>query len=68
MPGLRSGVGVIDNEDNEVESPEEVAHRNRARSQSARLHPDRRFRMLPRRVAEGKVAALVQRRVRFVSR
>ena len=59
------GVGVVDIKDNEIESPELVARRiERAVSVlgSERVkwvHPDCGFWMLPRSVADGKMAALV---------
>lgn len=67
-PEIKLGVGVIDIKDNEVESPEEVARRI---EQSIHIlgaervrwvHPDCGFWMLPRSVADRKMAALVQGR------
>jgi 5-methyltetrahydropteroyltriglutamate--homocysteine methyltransferase len=66
------GVGVIDIKDNEIESPELVARRiERAVSVlgSERVkwvHPDCGFWMLPRNVADGKMAALVRGRDLFL--
>lgn len=70
-PGLALGVGVIDIKDNEVESAETVARRieqavavlgpDRIRW----IHPDCGFWMLPRAVADRKMAALVQGRNLF---
>lgn len=67
-PELGIGVGVIDIKDNEVESAEKVARRieqamhvlgpERVRY----VHPDCGFWMLPRSVADGKIAALVRGR------
>src|SRR6185436_12879039 len=64
-PGLALGVGVIDIKDNEVETPDTVAARiTRALkvlgSERVRwVHPDCGFWMLPRSVADRKMAALV---------
>jgi 5-methyltetrahydropteroyltriglutamate--homocysteine methyltransferase len=64
-PGLEFGVGVIDIKDNEVETPDEVARRI-ARAVKVLgaervkwAHPDCGFWMLPRSVADRKMAALV---------
>jgi 5-methyltetrahydropteroyltriglutamate--homocysteine methyltransferase len=64
-PEIALGVGVIDIKDNEVESPDQVARRiehaveilgpERVRW----VHPDCGFWMLPRSVADRKMAALV---------
>jgi 5-methyltetrahydropteroyltriglutamate--homocysteine methyltransferase len=73
--GLRSeialGIGVVDIKDNEVETPDEIARRieqavkvlgaDRVRW----VHPDCGFWMLPRSVADRKMAALVAGRNRF---
>lgn len=66
------GVGVIDIKDNEVEPADEVARRiehavevlgvERVRW----VHPDCGFWMLPRSVADRKMAALVAGRDRFL--
>src|SRR5581483_11742362 len=66
--GIALGIGVIDIKDNEVETPDEVARRieqavkvlgaDRVRW----VHPDCGFWMLPRTVADRKMAALVQGR------
>ena len=70
-PGLSLGVGVIDIKDNEVETPEEVARRieHAVRVLGAErvrlVHPDCGFWMLPRVVADRKMAALVAGRNLF---
>lgn len=67
-PGIALGVGVIDIKDNEVETPEEVARRieNAIKVLGADrvkwVHPDCGFWMLPRSVADRKMAALVKGR------
>ncbi|MDQ3624065.1 MAG: cobalamin-independent methionine synthase II family protein [Verrucomicrobiota bacterium] len=72
--GIALGVGVIDIKDNEVESPEEVARRiERAvdvlgADRVRWIHPDCGFWMLPRSVADRKIAALVQGRDQFLGR
>jgi 5-methyltetrahydropteroyltriglutamate--homocysteine methyltransferase len=64
-PGLALGVGVIDIKDNQVETPDQVANRIARAVEilgEARLkwvHPDCGFWMLPRFVADRKMAALV---------
>lgn len=73
-PAIALGVGVIDIKDNEVETPDEVARRiaravdilgpERVRW----VHPDCGFWMLPRTVADRKMAALVGGRDRFLGR
>jgi 5-methyltetrahydropteroyltriglutamate--homocysteine methyltransferase len=66
------GIGVVDIKDNEVETPDEIARRiERAVSVLGEervrwVHPDCGFWMLPRSVADGKMAALVQGRDRFL--
>jgi 5-methyltetrahydropteroyltriglutamate--homocysteine methyltransferase len=68
------GVGVVDIKDNAVESADEVAHRiERAvallgRERVRWVHPDCGFWMLPRTVADRKMAALVAGRDRFLGR
>ncbi len=68
------GIGVVDIKDNEVETAEEVARRiERAVSvlgaERVRwVHPDCGFWMLPRTVADRKMAALVRGRDRFLGR
>jgi 5-methyltetrahydropteroyltriglutamate--homocysteine methyltransferase len=63
--GIALGIGVIDIKDNEVETPEEVARRieHAVRVLGAErirwVHPDCGFWMLPRSVADRKLAALV---------
>ena len=67
-PELGLGIGVIDIKDNEVETAETVARRiERAADQLGverikYVHPDCGFWMLPRSVADAKMAALVQGR------
>ena len=69
---IKLGIGVIDVKDNEVETPEEVAQRIEQAVQilgPARVrwvHPDCGFWMLPRSVADRKMAALVQGRNLFL--
>ena len=69
---IKLGIGVIDVKDNEVETPEEVARRIEQAVQvlgPARVrwvHPDCGFWMLPRSVADRKMAALVQGRNLFL--
>ncbi len=73
-PGLEFGVGVIDIKDNEVETPDEVARRiDRAvkvlgAERVKWAHPDCGFWMLPRSVADRKMAALVAGRDKFVGK
>jgi 5-methyltetrahydropteroyltriglutamate--homocysteine methyltransferase len=73
-PALRLGIGVIDIKDNEVETPEEVARRIERAAEAvgadriAYVHPDCGFWMLPRSVADAKMAALVAGRDRFAGR
>ncbi len=63
-PGLGLGVGVIDVKDLAVETPETVAERIRAAAEAVGrerlryVHPDCGLWMLPRSVADGKLAAL----------
>ena len=70
-PEIGLGIGVIDIKDNEVESPETVAKRIEAaatRLGAERIHyvhPDCGFWMLPRRVADAKMQALVAGRDLF---
>jgi 5-methyltetrahydropteroyltriglutamate--homocysteine methyltransferase len=72
--GIALGVGVVDIKDNEVESADEVARRiERAVAvlgpERVRwVHPDCGFWMLPRTVADRKMAALVAGRDRFLGR
>jgi len=67
-PEIALGIGVIDIKDNEVERPDEIARRiERAvtalGTERVRwVHPDCGFWMLPRSVADRKMAALVQGR------
>lgn len=69
--GIALGVGVIDIKDNEVETPEEVARRIETsvkvlgESRVKWVHPDCGFWMLPRTVADRKMAALVAGRDLF---
>jgi 5-methyltetrahydropteroyltriglutamate--homocysteine methyltransferase len=66
------GIGVVDIKDNEVESPDTIARRiehavNTLGAKRIRwVHPDCGFWMLPRTVADRKMAALVQGRDRFL--
>lgn len=65
-PEIQLGIGVIDIKDNEVETPTEVARRIALAVNTLGLerigwvHPDCGFWMLPRSVADRKMAALVQ--------
>jgi 5-methyltetrahydropteroyltriglutamate--homocysteine methyltransferase len=67
-PGLALGIGVVDIKDNEVESPDEIARRIDAairilgEDRLRWVHPDCGFWMLPRNVADRKMAALVSGR------
>ncbi len=73
-PSIAVGLGVVDIKDNEVESPDEIARRidhavnvlgpGRVRW----IHPDCGFWMLPRSVADRKMAALVAGRDRAEGR
>jgi 5-methyltetrahydropteroyltriglutamate--homocysteine methyltransferase len=69
---IKLGIGVIDIKDNEVETPEEVARRIERSVQVLGpervrwVHPDCGFWMLPRSVADRKMAALVQGRDLFL--
>lgn len=71
-PQIALGVGVVDIKDNEVESADTVARRiEKAVSvlgpeRVQWIHPDCGFWMLPRSVADGKMAALVQGRNEFL--
>ncbi len=71
-PAVTLGIGVIDIKDNEVETPDEVARRieGAVRVLGAErirwVHPDCGFWMLPRSVADRKMAALVQGRNKFL--
>ncbi len=77
-PEIRMGLGVIDIKDNQVETPETVAERIAAGAKAlqscggaeriAYVHPDCGFWMLPRSVADGKMAALVRGRDLFLGR
>lgn len=68
------GVGVIDIKDNEIESPEQVAKRIEGavkvlgKERIRWVHPDCGFWMLPRNVADGKMAALVKGRDLFLGK
>ncbi len=70
-PGISLGVGVIDIKDNEVETPDEVARRielavDKLGADRIRwVHPDCGFWLLPRTVADRKMAALVAGRDKF---
>jgi 5-methyltetrahydropteroyltriglutamate--homocysteine methyltransferase len=71
-PEIALGIGVIDIKDNAVETPDRVAERIERAVQmlgSERIrwvHPDCGFWMLPRSVADRKMAALVQGRDLFL--
>jgi 5-methyltetrahydropteroyltriglutamate--homocysteine methyltransferase len=71
-PELKLGLGVIDVKDNEVESPDTVAHRIEqavtllGADRVQWVHPDCGLWMLPRSVAEMKLQALVRGRDRFL--
>ncbi len=71
-PDIALGIGVIDIKDNEVESPETVARRIELAVNTLGLervkwvHPDCGFWMLPRSVADRKMAALVAGRDLFL--
>lgn len=71
-PGVALGLGVIDIKDNEVETPETVAHRIEAGVRALGperirwVHPDCGFWMLPRSVADRKMSALVAGRDLFL--
>lgn len=66
------GIGVVDIKDNEIEKPDIVAGRiekavNTLGIERVRwVHPDCGFWMLPRSVADGKMAALVKGRDLFL--
>lgn len=72
--GIALGVGVIDIKDNEVESPDLVAARVERAVETLGekrvqwVHPDCGFWMLPRSVADRKMAALVAGRNLFAGR
>lgn len=71
-PEIGLGVGVIDIKDNQVETKDEVAHRIETAVKIVGLervrwvHPDCGFWMLPRSVADQKMASLVQGRDLFL--
>lgn len=73
-PGIELGVGVVDIKDNQIESPDTVAHRiDEATAivgadRIGWVHPDCGFWMLPRGVADGKMRALVAGRDLFLGR
>jgi 5-methyltetrahydropteroyltriglutamate--homocysteine methyltransferase len=73
-PDIALGVGVIDIKDHAVESPTEVARRidqavlTLGPERVRWVHPDCGFWMLPRSVADRKMAALVEGRDRFLGR
>jgi 5-methyltetrahydropteroyltriglutamate--homocysteine methyltransferase len=72
--GIALGVGVVDIKDNAVESADEVAQRiehavaTLGPERIRWVHPDCGFWMLPRSVADRKMAALVAGRDRFLGR
>ena len=71
-PDIGLGIGVIDIKDNEVETVDQVARRidDAVKVLGAErvrwVHPDCGFWMLPRSVADRKMAVLVQGRNRFL--
>jgi 5-methyltetrahydropteroyltriglutamate--homocysteine methyltransferase len=71
-PEIALGIGVVDVKDNEVETMDEVARRieGAAKILSGErirwVHPDCGFWMLPRTVADRKMAALVMGRNKFL--
>lgn len=72
---LRFGIGVIDVKDTQVEHPDQVAARIDRAAQwlggTERIeyaHPDCGFWMLPRSIADAKIAALVAGRDRYLGR
>ncbi len=73
-PEIKLGVGIIDIKDNQVETPDTVARRieHAVKILGAErvrwVHPDCGFWMLPRSVADRKMAALVQGRNLFEGR
>ncbi|HEV7214440.1 MAG TPA: methionine synthase, partial [Chloroflexota bacterium] len=73
-PEIALGVGVIDIKDNAIEAVTAVAHRIEQAVQVLGehrvrwVHPDCGMWMLPRSVADRKLAALVQGRDRFLGR
>ena len=73
-PDIHLGIGVIDIKDNEVETADVVAHRIEhavevlGADRIRWVHPDCGFWMLPRSVADRKMAALVAGRDLFVGR
>lgn len=75
LDNLRFGIGVIDIKDTQIESADQVAARiERAAGLLAAaerigwVHPDCGFWVLPRSVADGKIAALVAGRDLYVGR
>ena len=73
-PDIALGIGVADIKDNEVETPEEIASRIEqavtmlGEARIKWVHPDCGFWMLPRSVADRKMAALVAGRDQFLGR
>ena len=73
-PSIGLGIGVVDIKDNEVETPEQIAHRIERASAVVSgdriryVHPDCGFWMLPRSVADAKMVALVMGRDLFEGR
>ncbi len=73
-PRIQLGIGVIDIKVNHVETADEVAGRIERAVRAAGesrvrwVHPDCGFWMLKRSVADGKIAALVSGRDRFLGR
>lgn len=73
-PDIELGIGVIDIKDNEVETPDQVARRIEhavavlGAERIRWVHPDCGFWMLPRSVADRKLAALTRGRDLFEGR
>jgi 5-methyltetrahydropteroyltriglutamate--homocysteine methyltransferase len=73
-PEIALGIGVVDIKDNEIEKPETIARRIEKAvhvlgAERVRwVHPDCGFWMLPRNVADGKMAALTAGRDLFLGR
>lgn len=71
-PEIALGIGVVDIKDNEVETTDEVARRIQGAAKILGgerirwVHPDCGFWMLPRTVADRKMAALVSGRNKFL--
>lgn len=73
LDNVRFGVGVIDVKNTQIEAPDLVASRIEHAASAlggadriAYVHPDCGFWVLPRSVADGKIAALVAGRIRYL--